>query len=317
LQLEKLICAKCATFDAFDEDAAVCHPETRKEVLEKTEQWGGDQDGECIFWLSGMAGTGKSTIARTVTGWFTEKGERVASFFFKTGQKLRGDAQALFTTLAFQLASVMPDLKPSICRAIKKDPDISQKDPGRQWEDLIFKPRQEFKCGLFKSPVLILVIDALDECRPQRNKDSYISTLLDLFYRVKNIRNIRIRVFITSRPELEIIKKFSKIHHHNLMLDQPEDLANTRRDIPIFLEAKLREVAENQEPPFTNNWPDDVTMQKLLEKVRHLLIYAVTIYRFLRRSYDPDGEVLQMLSRTSESDLSTKKMRCTKLLPKR
>ena len=54
-----------------------------------------------------MAGSGKSTIARTVARRFAEKGELVASFFFKAGQELRGDAGALFTTLATQLAIVI------------------------------------------------------------------------------------------------------------------------------------------------------------------------------------------------------------------
>jgi hypothetical protein len=293
LQLEKLICAKYATFDAYNdgEGSFGCYGETRKEVLEKVEHWGADQDGKCIFWLSGMAGTGKSTIARTVAGRFKEKGELVVSFFFKKGQELRGDAKALFTTLATQLASVMPDLKPSICRAIEKDPNISEKTPGRQWEDLIFKPLQDFKCGLFKSPTLILVIDALDECRSQ-GYGSNIPAILDLFYQVKTVQNIRVRVFITSRPELEITQKFPEIQHHNLMLDRPDDLANTRRDISIFLKAKLQEVANRQKPPFGSDWPGNDTMQQLLGKAGHLFIYAATISRFLLKSCDPDGQVL-------------------------
>ena len=143
-----------------------------------------------------MAGSGKSTIARSIARRFEEKGGLVASFFFKAGQELRGDGRALFATLATQLASVIPDLRPSICRAIEKDPQISEKNPGRQWEDLIFKPLLDFKCGLFKSPVLILVIDALDECRSQGGYDSrsHIPAILDLFCRVKQIPNIRVRV---------------------------------------------------------------------------------------------------------------------------
>jgi NACHT domain-containing protein len=214
LLLEKLICAKYATFDAYNEDAgsSECYGETRKEVLEEIEQWGEyPNPSKCIFWLSGMAGTGKSTIARTVARRFKERDKLVASFFFKAGQELRGEAKALFTTLAAQLACVMPDLKPSICKAIEKDREISEKNPGRQWRDLILKPLQDFKCGLFKSPVLILVIDALDECRSRRSPDSHIAAILDLFYQVKDIQNIRVQVFITSRPELEITKKFPEI----------------------------------------------------------------------------------------------------------
>ena len=242
----------------------------------------------------------RSTIARRLA-------DKEASFFFKAGQELRGNATALFTTLANQLASVIPDLRPSICRAIEKDSKISEKDPGRQWQDLIFEPLQDFKCGLFKSPVLILVIDALDECRSQGSYDSR-SHILDLFYQVKILQNIRVRVFITSRPELEITKKLPEIQHHNLMLDRPDDLADTRRDISIFLEAKLHEVANKQDPPFRSDWPGNDRMQKLLEKAGRLFIYAATMYRFLFDSCDPDKQISSMVSSAHKSDLSTKNL---------
>jgi NACHT domain len=306
--LDKLLCAKYAAFDDYDEDAgsSECYGETRKEILKEIEDWAEDQDGKCIFWLSGMAGSGKSTIARTVARKFKQKDYLGASFFFKAGQKLRGDSKALFTTLADQLASVMPSLKPSICKAIENDPRISEKNPAHQWEDLIFKPLQDFKCGLFKSPVLILVIDALDECRSQRSYDSHIPIILDLFYQIKNIQNIRVRVFITSRPELEITKKFPEIRHRNLKLDQPEDLDNTRRDISIFLTAKLRKVADIQVPPFGSDWPGNDMMPKLPQKAGHLFIYATNISHFLQKSSYPNRGIGRILEGTSKSSLPTK-----------
>src|ERR1700735_4733005 len=108
--LDKLLRAKYAAFDDYNEDtgSSECYGETRKEILKEIEDWAEDQDGKCIFWLSGMAGSGKSTIARTIARKFKQKDYLGASFFFKAGQKLRGDSKALFTTLADQLASAMP-----------------------------------------------------------------------------------------------------------------------------------------------------------------------------------------------------------------
>ncbi|KAJ7651049.1 hypothetical protein FB45DRAFT_997746, partial [Roridomyces roridus] len=61
-----------ALFDA-DTGAATsprraCTPGTRKELLEKLENWALDKSPNTspIFWLSGMAGTGKSTVAYTI-----------------------------------------------------------------------------------------------------------------------------------------------------------------------------------------------------------------------------------------------------------
>ncbi|KAH0536799.1 hypothetical protein FGG08_006367 [Glutinoglossum americanum] len=46
---------------------------TRVDLLGQLVGWNHDLHGECIFWLSGMAGTGKSTIARTAARAFDEE----------------------------------------------------------------------------------------------------------------------------------------------------------------------------------------------------------------------------------------------------
>ena len=152
LHLEKLVCAKYAAFDAYGSESIRCYRETRKEILDEIEEWAEDPGSECIFWLSGMAGTGKSSIARTIARRFADKEGLVASFFFQAGEELRGDARALFTTLAHQLTDVIPGLRPSICRAIEKDSKISEKNPGRQWQDLIFKPLTGFQVRIVQIP---------------------------------------------------------------------------------------------------------------------------------------------------------------------
>jgi len=42
-----------------------CMKGTRREVLFKLEQWSKDEHDKRVFWLNGLAGTGKSTIAQT------------------------------------------------------------------------------------------------------------------------------------------------------------------------------------------------------------------------------------------------------------
>src|SRR5262245_1192451 len=92
LELGKLPIAKGASFDShMEEHNPRCLPNTRTELLHHIQQWAQDRNGKPIFWLSGMAGTGKSTIARTIAQLFTDQHQLGASFFFKRGEGERGN----------------------------------------------------------------------------------------------------------------------------------------------------------------------------------------------------------------------------------
>jgi hypothetical protein len=59
-------------------------PEYPVGLLEEICDWVDSEDERCI-WLNGLAGTGKSTIARTVARRYFEQKRLGASFFFSRG----------------------------------------------------------------------------------------------------------------------------------------------------------------------------------------------------------------------------------------
>ena len=67
-----------------------------------------------MFWLSGMAGTGKSMIARTIAQLFAAQHQLGASFFFKRGEGDRGDASTFFFTVATDLMTRVPAMKTGV-----------------------------------------------------------------------------------------------------------------------------------------------------------------------------------------------------------
>jgi adenylylsulfate kinase-like enzyme len=46
-------------------DRQGCMKGTRRDVLFQIERWSNDEEDKRVFWLNGLAGTGKSTIAQT------------------------------------------------------------------------------------------------------------------------------------------------------------------------------------------------------------------------------------------------------------
>jgi adenylylsulfate kinase-like enzyme len=74
--------AKGASFDShMEERNSTCLQNTRTELLRHVQEWANHKNGKPIFWLNGAAGTGKSTIARTVARTFANQQRLGASFF--------------------------------------------------------------------------------------------------------------------------------------------------------------------------------------------------------------------------------------------
>lgn len=62
-----------------------CFRNTRVQVLGKIRDWADAKEAGYIFWLSRWAGTGKSTISRTIAREYFDKQRLGASFFFSRG----------------------------------------------------------------------------------------------------------------------------------------------------------------------------------------------------------------------------------------
>jgi len=69
---------------------------TRVIALKEITAWIYGSEQTSIFWLDGVAGTGKSTIARTISHYFHGKGELGVSFFFFRGKTDRYHAGLFF-----------------------------------------------------------------------------------------------------------------------------------------------------------------------------------------------------------------------------
>lgn len=241
-----------------------------------------------------MAGTGKSTIARTFASACLNRQSLIdgsplpdntclgASYFFDQNERDRNNPRNLFTTLCRGLADSLPVLRPEICKSIETHPNIQNEMLINQWEHLILQPLLELDKHILTPLTTIIVIDALDECESESESD--IDTILKLITRAQKLNTIHLKFFITSRPELEILSSFDAIVDdlHAAELNKvlvSSDKSAPKDDITKYLEHEINIITRRQ--MLSAGWPGENKIRELAWKADGLFIYAATACRFL------------------------------------
>ncbi|KAJ5717182.1 hypothetical protein N7488_002828 [Penicillium malachiteum] len=252
-------------------------PGTGTDILRRIEEWAFSSEEKCIFWLNETADTRKS-ISRTVARSFGSRNALGASFFFKRREEDRPRALRLFPKIARRLLTSIRPLLPCIEQAVQNDPAIATKAIKDQFDKLL-------RCSV---PILVIVIDALDEFDGDND----------------------LRLFLTSRPELVIRLGFSKIptdDHQDLILHNiPRELIN--HDISLFLTPRISELEEELEPslPLPEDWLGETNLQRLVAISFPLFIIqvAATICRMFKDpSWDPIDSLTEILLRGNTSNI--------------
>ena len=279
-----------ATFNSYErQHEPLCLPDTRVDVLKEITEWASGKDERNIFWLNGLAGTGKSTIARTIARKFYDQDCLGASFFFSRGNGDIGHAGKFFTSIAVQLATRSPQLKRYICDAVVEHRDIARQSLRDQWRQLVLKPLSKLDTA-FHDP-LLLVIDALDEC----DGDKDVRAVVQLFAEVRGIKTVRLRIFMTSRPEVPVRYGFRQIpdnEHQDFVLHSLSP-SIVDGDIATFLKHEFGVI--KHERALSADWPGEQAIENMTRKSSGLFIWAATACRFISEGKKRAAERLSMI----------------------
>ena len=285
--LKDLNIVEGALFDSYvHEHEDFCLPGTRTELLSRITDWA-KSDDKFIFWLNGMAGTGKSTIARTVARGLKEDGLLGATFFFKRGEASRGNATYLITSIVGQLVARHRQLVPEVLNAMETDPTITSKFIRDQFDKLLYQPLLRLQPD--QSTTMVIVIDALDEC----DGDDHIRLILHLLFKLQEIKSVRLRIVLTSRPELPIRTGFTeeKNHHDLILHDIPAPVIES--DIRQFLQYKLTDIRKKRSLP--QDWPGNDNIEKLVKIAVPLFISASTACLSIGKGLHPKKQLQKYL----------------------
>ncbi|OJI82141.1 hypothetical protein ASPTUDRAFT_31955 [Aspergillus tubingensis CBS 134.48] len=302
-----------APFDSFkNAEEPRCLKDTQVETLDMLQNWC-KGDGNPVLWLHGMAGTGKSTIARTIAWALQDRqwpdGSSVdinirlgGSFFFNQFEPERNNSQYLFPTLTQCLAESLPDIRQYIVDAIDQDARIEEKGLRVQWASLISGPLHKLTSSSQAHWRFIMIVDSLDECGDQDK----VATVLKLLASLRDLPSVRF--LITSRPEAHIRFAFESLPPE-LYHSQPlHKISPKSDDITRFLEADLKRIWENYNSAIPEGWPGQENIEKLKEKSDGLFVYASTCCRFLEDPYHYSSRLDQILKDDSEAETPQAKL---------
>jgi len=277
---------------------------TRTSLLNELRQWCADATAPRIFWLDGMAGTGKSAIARSFSRFLRDNWLLGGSFFCLRGNESRGDVRRIFPTLVWYLARRDPQYRASLLPILREHPDVADYTIEKQVEFLLEKPLDnvftEQQGSQMTRPLLVLLIDALDECYDAEEVQQLLKTLISVS------KDLPVKIFLTSRPERHILTEFesplSDLHRILRLHDIEKDLVEA--DIRLYLRTRLNTIRSSRsfpKSPLSEEWPSETDVDRLTTLAGTLFIYAFTAVKYIAGN-NPVGRLKTLTGFTQAVD---------------
>ncbi|CAG7852026.1 Vegetative incompatibility protein HET-E-1 [Serendipita indica DSM 11827] len=238
-----------------------CLNGTREAVLQTIWEWAKDDASENpIFWLCDIAGSGKSTVAMSAAETWQRDGILGGQFFFSLASSEGSTTDKFCSTVARDLVHYIPELAPHIAAAVKQKPSIVRCSLEEQFQTLVTGPLQQ------GSKRVILVLDALDECKSAEQRRKLLEML---FTAVRDCKNLKI--FMTSRPDPIIESALGSLAIKTKLEDRLHDVHHRDNvdDIAVYIHQSLDGVLSVDQ------------RQRLVEKADRLFIWASTACRML------------------------------------
>ncbi|KAG9100798.1 hypothetical protein FS749_012731 [Ceratobasidium sp. UAMH 11750] len=266
-RLKSLPNSPAATYRSADSDnlrRGGCTPNTRVDVLRQLHDWAYDNKSHRIYWLNGMAGTGKTTIAYSLCAQLERARKLAASFFCSRQLPACRDVNRIIPSIAYQLSLFSRPFRRAISNVLEENPEAYNQTLPEQFKQLVVDPLKEVE----EFPAdRIIVLDALDECS---DKDG-VDRLLDII--LSNTSSLPIKFFVTSRPDAKILDRMwerraervrTELRLHELERNTVQD------DIKTYLKSNLDRIDHSP-----------AQLETLVARSGILFIYAATVVRYI------------------------------------
>ena len=220
-----------------------------------------------LFWLKGSPGIGKSAFAAKLVH---DANSEVVGFFKCNFQSLKSaetSASECIRTLAFQLATRLPDYRIKLLRGQQLDTETIQKKTADDlFSYLITEPLNRSE-KIFESHRMVLVIDALDEAgRTENGIES--NPLAELIHKHAEKLPPWLGIVVTSRPEASLEQLLGPKFQPTIVDGQT---AQNLNDIKGFLDTKLDKTIAGHDR--------ELILQQIIEKSSGTFLYVSRVIK--------------------------------------
>ncbi|KAJ2929057.1 hypothetical protein H1R20_g8037, partial [Candolleomyces eurysporus] len=225
-----------------------CIPGSRVSLLSTLLVWATDPSSPHVFWLSGLAGTGKTTVSKTFCSQLDNRGLLGASFFCTLKESDKVDVYLIIPTLARILAEKRPQFGDALEKILESDDSCrnpAEMELKDQYSKLILLPAEK---TFSADELLVLGVDALDECKDQDAVKLFIAAI------VSQKPAMALKFFLTSRPEVSLRESFESSTHHGQLRLHDIEADIVRADILLYLNDQFKSISVLYKH-YRGNWP--------------------------------------------------------------
>ena len=289
--LNNFRCAQGAEFWHGERNG--CLKGTREPVLDEIELWTRNFAKPPVYWLNGLAGTGKTTIAQTIAERTFADGQLGASFFCSRDFEDRRNLHFIFPTLAVQLARKYPSFRSLFIPLVQSNPGVAHESLYNQLRKLIVQPLKESDIST------VIIIDALDECKDEEPASAILSVLGQFVSEIP-----KVKFFITGRPEPRIREGFRLsllADATNVFVLHEVEPNQVGGDIMLFFGHKFSEIVRRRRG--LGGWPAIEQLDTLCKRAAGLFVYAVATVKFVDKLSGNPRKQLDLLLQSPESSV--------------
>ena len=262
---------------------------TRVLLLLDLLRWATDKQSPHVFWLCGMAGTGKTTTTESFCMLLHQKKMLGASFFCSNKASDRSDIRKVFPSLAKSLASMSSGFGKELVKRLGDLDDPLGMNIADQYQKLILEAAE---LTLGRDNIIVLVVDALDECVDKQTVKSFLDVIL------ASKPGVMLRFFVTSRPDSFVRDVFAERKRHSVLYLHDIQSCIVQEDIALYLDEQLAGIPGLK--AHYDSWPPS-EIDTLVSHAGNLFIYASTIYQYIADAdWDPYNN-LQNICKLGES----------------